>query len=41
MDAEALSNIMNTLVIGTIVIFAVSLGLFGYSSIKGRLAARR
>jgi hypothetical protein len=41
MDADGLSNMMNALVIGTVVIFAVSLGLFGYSSLKGRLAARR
>jgi hypothetical protein len=41
MDAEAFSNILNTLVTATIVIFAVGLGLFGYSSLKEKLAARR
>jgi len=41
MDAETFSNILNTLVIATIVIFGVGLGLFGYSSLKEKLSARR
>ncbi len=40
MDAEFFLNILNTLVIATIVIFAVCLGLWGYASLKERSAAR-
>jgi hypothetical protein len=41
MDAGTFSNILNTLVIATIVMVAVSLGLLGYSGLKEKLAARR
>ena len=41
MDVGVFSNILNTLVIATIVIVAVSLGLVGYSSLKEKPAARR
>ena len=40
MNADSFSNILNTLVVTTIVIFAVSFGLFGYSILKEKLAAR-
>jgi hypothetical protein len=40
MDAGAFSNILNTLVITTIVIFAVCLGLYGYSHLGGKLKVR-
>jgi hypothetical protein len=35
MDAGTFSNILNTLVIGTIVMVAVSLGLLGYAGQTG------
>jgi hypothetical protein len=41
MDAGVFSNILNTLVIATIVILVVSLGLYGYPSLKAKLTARR
>lgn len=41
MNAIVFSNILNTLVITTIAIFAVSTGLIGYSSLKEKLATRR
>jgi len=41
MDAESFLNILNTLVIATIVIFAVCLGSLGYFNLKERLAARK
>jgi hypothetical protein len=41
MDAEVFSNILNVLVIATIVVFVACLGLFGYSSLKEKRAASR
>jgi hypothetical protein len=41
MNAIVFSNILNTLVITTIAIFAVSTGLIGYSNLKEKLATRR
>lgn len=41
MDDEVFSNMLNTLVIATIVIFVMSLGLYGYSSLKAKFTARR
>ena len=40
-NAEFFRNILNTLVIATIVIFAVCLGYSGYACLKGRLAVRK
>ncbi|CAN5361719.1 hypothetical protein BH18THE2_BH18THE2_39780 [soil metagenome] len=41
MDARFFLNILNTLVIATIVILTFSFGLIGYSILKEKLAARR
>ena len=37
MDARSFLNILNTLVIGTIVIVAIPFGLIGYSVIRKKL----
>ena len=41
MDAELFSNILNVLVMATIIISVVGLGLFGYPSLKEKWAVMR